>query len=83
LFGPYAPSDGIMVGKVLQHIPADPSKLAQDRAAILDDIKQQRARDRNTLFEAGIRDTLTKEKKIKVHQDVINRLVADYINNKG
>ena len=81
LFGPYAPSDGIMVGKVIQHVPADPSKLAEQRAAIIDDIKTQRQRDRNTLFEAGIREALVKEKKIKVYQDVINRLVSDYVNS--
>jgi peptidyl-prolyl cis-trans isomerase D len=84
LFGPFAPSDGIMVGKVVQHVAADPAKLAEQRASIIDDIKTQRARDRNMLFEAGIRDTLVKQKKIKVYQDVINRLVADYVNsNKG
>ena len=83
LFGPFAANDGVMVGKILQHVPADTSKLAEQRASIIDDIKTQRARDRNTLFEAGIRDALVKEKKVRIYQDVVNRLVSDYVNNKG
>ena len=84
LFGPVAPVDGILVGKVVQRVSADPSKLAEQRAGLIDDIKAQRGRDRNALFEAGIKDSLTKEKKIKVYRDVINRLVADYVaSNKG
>ncbi|SRR5579883_505976 len=81
LFGPYSASDGVMVGKVAQRVPADLSKLPEQRASLIDDIKNERARDRNALFEAGIREELTKEKKIKVYQDVITRLVNDYVNN--
>ena len=81
VFGPYPAGDGTMIGKVVQHIAPDASKLAEQRGSLIDDIKAQRARDRNSLFEAGIRDSLTKEKKIKIYQDVVNRLVADYVNN--
>ncbi len=81
LFGPYPAGDGTMIGKVVQHIAPDASKLAEQRGSLVDDIKSQRVRDRNSLFEAGIRDALVKEKKIKIYQDVVNRLVADYVNN--
>jgi hypothetical protein len=30
------------------------------------------------LFEEGIRDQLVKQGKVKIHQDVINRLVSSY-----
>ena len=39
---------------------------------------RQKARDRNSLFEAGIKDQLIKEGKLKVHQNVIDRLIASY-----
>ena len=32
----------------------------------------------NDLFEAGLRQHLIKEGKVKIHQDVVNRLVASY-----
>jgi hypothetical protein len=44
---------------------------------IRDDIKSQRARDRNTLFETGVREDLRKQGKIKYHQDVIDRRGAE------
>jgi len=84
LFGPFAEADGMVVGKIVQHAPLDMSKLAEQRASLIDDIKNDRARDRNALFEAGVREALIKDKKIKIYQDVITKLVSDYVNqNKG
>lgn len=83
VFGPFSVSNGTVVGKLLQHVPVDMTKLAADRNSIRDEIKNQRARDRAILFEEGLRERLTKEGKIKVHQDVLQRLVADFVTNKG
>jgi hypothetical protein len=70
--------DATVVAKVVEHIPADPSKLAADRATIRDQIKSEKAKQRDQLFEAGLKDRLIQEGKIKIHQDVINRLIAGY-----
>jgi peptidyl-prolyl cis-trans isomerase D len=79
LFGPMGMPDGYtFVGKVISHSGADLSQLAAQRSAIRDQIKGERSRDRNTLFENGVKDLLIKQGKIKIHQDVINRLVANY-----
>jgi len=78
VFGPVGTPQGFFVAKVIAHIPADMSQLAQARSGIRDEIKSQRARDRNTLFETGVREALRKQGKIKYHQDVIDRLVAQY-----
>jgi len=67
-----------VVCKVVEKIPADLSALANQRVAIRDQIKSEKGRARNSLFEEGVRDALTKEGKIKVHQDVIDRLLASY-----
>jgi peptidyl-prolyl cis-trans isomerase D len=78
LFGPATSPDGTIVGKVVAHVPADMTKMAEQRNAIRDELKQQKARDRNTIFDAGLRDALIKQGKIKYHQDVIKRLIASY-----
>jgi hypothetical protein len=67
-----------VVAVVIAHIHPDLSKLPEQRAAIRDEIKSQKARERNSLFEAGVKDALTKQGKIKIHQDVLSRLIANY-----
>ncbi len=71
-------ADSKVVCKVVEKIPADMAGLAAQRVAIRDQIKSQKGRARNSFFEEGVRDTLTKEGKIKVHEEVINRLLASY-----
>jgi len=79
VYGPIGvPDGGTVVMKVLSHSGADMAGLAAQRATIRDEIKSQRARDRNTLFENGVKDMLIKQGKIKIHQDVINRLISNY-----
>ncbi|MEO8372773.1 MAG: peptidylprolyl isomerase [Candidatus Solibacter sp.] len=72
------PDGGTIVAKVVSHSGADLSQLAAQRSIIRDDIKSQRARERYTLFETGVKDMLVKQGKIKIHQDVITRLIANY-----
>ncbi len=78
LFGPNSIPSAQLVGKVLERVPADMSGLATQRAAIHDEIKNRMTQDRNALFEEGVRDTLQKEGKIKVHQEVFNRLLTSF-----
>jgi hypothetical protein len=79
VLGPMSvPDGGIIVAKVIAHKDADLSQLAAQRSTIRDEIKSQRARERNTLFETGVKDMLIKQGKIKIHQDVINRLIGNY-----
>lgn len=78
LFGPINSPSGTIVGKVLQHIPPDMSKLPEQRATIRDQIKGEKARDRSTLFEAGLRDDLTRRGVIKINKNVLTNLVAQY-----
>ena len=78
VFGPVPTPEGSVIAKVAAHVPADLSQLAAQRAEIRDQIKGERARQRNTLFEAGLKDDLQKHGKIKYHQDVIDRLVNQY-----
>jgi peptidyl-prolyl cis-trans isomerase D len=78
VFGPNNIPNARVVGKVLEHLPPDMSGLAAQRAAIHDEIKNHMTQDRSALFEEGVRDTLQKEGKIKVHQEVFNRLLTSF-----
>jgi peptidyl-prolyl cis-trans isomerase D len=78
IFGPNAIADGKIVGKVLEKTPPDPAGLAAQRVGIRDQLKGQKGQSRNALFEEGLRDALNREGKLKVHQDVVSRIVASY-----
>jgi peptidyl-prolyl cis-trans isomerase D len=78
LFGPVGTPDSTVVAKVVSRSPADMAKFAEERNRIREDLKNQKNRDRAMLFEAGLKDALIKQGKIKVHQEVINRLISQY-----
>jgi peptidyl-prolyl cis-trans isomerase D len=78
VFGPITLSDGRVIVKVISHIAPDMSQLEAQRSGVRDELKSKKARERNELFEAGLREQLIKEGKVKIHQDVVNRLVANY-----
>jgi peptidyl-prolyl cis-trans isomerase D len=78
LVQPVGTPDGTVVYKVLQHLPPDMTKFATESNTIRDQLKTDKQRDRGTLFEAGLRDALTKQGKIKIRQQVIQSLVAQY-----
>jgi peptidyl-prolyl cis-trans isomerase D len=82
-FGPVATTDATVVGRVVAHIAADISKLPEQRVAIRDDLKSRKGRDRNNLFQEGLREALIKQGKIKYHQDVIKRLISGYIGGNS
>jgi len=71
-------ADTKVVCKIVEKVPANLLNLASQRTAIHDQLKGQKDQARGALFEEGVRDALTKEGKIKVHQDVIDRLLASY-----
>jgi peptidyl-prolyl cis-trans isomerase D len=81
ILGPILMPDSTVVAKVVEHIPADMSKFAAERPTIRDQIKSQKAGDRDVLFRQGLKDRLIQEGKIKMHQDAINKLIAGYRNS--
>jgi peptidyl-prolyl cis-trans isomerase D len=78
IFGPVPTPDATIVAKVVSHVEPNMAGLAEQRVQIRDQIKSQKGHDRGLLFEAGLREALVKQGKIKIHQDVINRLMASY-----
>jgi len=78
VFGPIPVQGNRIVVKVVSHLPADMTELAAQRSAIRDELKTKIALERYKLFEVGVREQLIKDGKAKIHQDVTNRLIANY-----
>jgi len=76
--GPVSAGGGEVVAKVISKTPANMSQLPAQQASIRDELKQQKARDRVQLFEDGLRKRLEQEGKLKVHQDVLSRIIQNY-----
>jgi type III secretory pathway component EscR len=69
-----------VVAKVVAKLPADLTELPAQTASIRDELRQQKTKDRSTLFEEGLKKRLEDQGKLKVHQDAITRLVNTYSN---
>jgi peptidyl-prolyl cis-trans isomerase D len=78
VFGPVNSQGNRVVGKIVSRVEPAMADLPAQSAAIRDEIKSRRARERNGIFEDGVRQQLQKDGKIKLHQDVINKLIASY-----
>jgi hypothetical protein len=76
--GPFTPSGGAYFVKVLGRTEADMTQLAAQRDQIVNSLKSQASRERRDLFTDGLVDALVKQKKIKIHDDNIKRLVSAY-----
>lgn len=78
VFGPVTVSTQRYICKVAARMPADMSGFPAQRESLLMQVKSRKAQERNDLFEEGLRDQLIREGKVKIHQDVISRLVSSY-----
>ena len=78
LIGPVAVPGGQLIAKVISKTPADMLALPLMSNSIRDELKQAKQRDRAQLFQDGLRTRLIADGKLKIHQDVINRIVQSY-----
>jgi len=92
IIGPFAVVGGRGVAKVVAKTPADLNDLPAQTSTIRDELRQQKERERATLFEDGLKKRLQQDCSVwsrvrfwsggcpvlKVHQDVITRLVQSY-----
>ena len=78
VFGPLPAANQTVVGKVTEHQDADMSKFAQERDSIIEQLKGKEKADRITLLEDSILTDLIQRGKVKKHQQVIDRLKAQY-----
>jgi hypothetical protein len=78
IFGPVANEGSRFVCKVAVKVPADMNQLASQRAEIASMIKADKSRERTALFEDSLKAALIKDGKIKIHQQVLSRLLESY-----
>ncbi len=67
-----------VVAKLDEKQSPDPAKLAQERQAVVMQIKNKKTEERDKLFQDSIMTKLTEEHKIKIHKDVVNRIVQSF-----
>jgi peptidyl-prolyl cis-trans isomerase D len=78
VFGPVVTPNGSFYCKVVEKQPADLVQLAAQRADMLFQIKSRRSRERAELFADGVVQSLIKQKKVKIYEDNVKKLVAAY-----
>ena len=78
VIGPVMIQDRNVVYKILDRQAADPKNFAQERESILVSLKQQKARIQYDLLLDSIVSKLRADKKLKIHPDAMQRLVAQY-----
>ncbi len=83
VLGPVAVPGGRVIAKVVAKLPADLTDLPSQTASIRTELRQQKTTDRTTLFESGLKKRLEDQGKLKIHQDVVTRLVQTYSSNRS
>jgi peptidyl-prolyl cis-trans isomerase D len=78
IIGPINAGSQTVVAKIVERQNADMSKFAQERDAIVLALKSKRASERQIMLRDSILTTLIQQGKVKMHRDVINRLIARY-----
>lgn len=78
VLGPLPVQGSQAIIQVTGHTEANMAEFPVQRDAIRGELFSSRAREREALFAAGLKKRLEDEKKIKVHNDVIKRLIDSY-----
>ncbi len=64
--------------RVKEHIEPDLGKFAAERSAIVDRLRQKKARERMELFEAGLLEELVRKGTVKIYEDARQKVVAAF-----
>ena len=78
IMNPIPMPEATVVVKVMEHVPADMGQLAEQRDKIREELKVQKARVRGNMFQDGLVDELERQGKLKLHPDVINRIISSF-----
>ena len=78
VFGPVGTGTQNVVAKVAEKQQPDAVKMAAERDSIVTELKNKKSEERLQLFHDSIVSKLVSEGKVKIHRDVINRILARY-----
>lgn len=78
VFGPVGTGTMNVVAKVADKQKPDAAKMAAERDSIVTELKNKKSEERLQLFHDSVLSKLVTEGKVKIHRDVINRMLARY-----
>ena len=78
VIGPVMIQDRNVVYKIVDRQTADAKDFAKERESVLAELKQQKARTQYDLLLDSIVSKLRADKKLKIHPDAMQRLMAQY-----
>jgi hypothetical protein len=78
VIGPVMIQDRSVVYKILDRQTADAKDFAKERESVLAELKQQKARNQYDLMLDSIVSRLRADKKLKIHPEAMQRLMAQY-----
>jgi len=78
IFGPMQVATQTIVGKLVDRQSIDMAKFAQERDQIVLQLKAKKATERQSLLQDSVLSQLIQSGKVKKHQAVIDRLIAQY-----
>ncbi|MDP8979704.1 MAG: peptidyl-prolyl cis-trans isomerase [Acidobacteriota bacterium] len=80
ILGPVNVGNQVIVAKVMTKTPADMTKLAAERDAVVSQLKAKKADERFSLLQDSIVSRLIQEGKVKINRPVLDRIVQQYKN---
>jgi len=78
VIGPLNVGTQTVIAKIIDRTPADMSKLAEQRDMIVDQLKSKKVGTNSDLLGDSILNALVQKGKVKIHQDVLDRLRERY-----
>ena len=78
LFGPVDLDGGSVVGKIVEKKPADMGWLAAQQAGIGERIRAERTKEREELFESGLRQRLAKAGQLRINQAMVDKVANGF-----
>ena len=78
VLSPVPMPDATVVARVSQRVDADLSQLPAQRDQIRESIKGEKVRERITIFETGLVEQLTKQGVVKMHPEVVTRIISSF-----
>jgi peptidyl-prolyl cis-trans isomerase D len=78
VLGPVAVEGRSIIYKIVDRQNPDPNSFSNERDAAVQELKQQKARAMYALFQDSLMEQVRQDGKLKIHQDAIHQLTADF-----
>ena len=76
--GPVSVEGRNIIYRIVDRQTPDPNSFSNERDAAVQELKQQKARAMYGLFQDSLMEQARQDGKLKIHQNAIHQLTADY-----